>query len=541
MDNKHKPIIGIDLGTTNSVVSYPVKKEKGIDVEFIKINGDHLVPSFIYVGKGNKYVVGKKAKEKTNTDPERVLSSYKPYIGDDRILKEIDGVGYNSFTATSIALKYIKAGIDKKFPDGIDGVVITVPAYFTENQKSDTTRAAKHAGLEVKGIITEPSASAFSYIETHDMGEEGKTVLVYDIGGGTFDVSIVYLTNEGFATVIGIGGDQYLGGDDFDELLADYIEKKYYPRSNFSINNKQILIRACERIKIEMMNDGVTDKVYDIDVSAIDTSVEIQPTITYKEFKEITKPLVDNTLRIVHDVLVNAGLDIKTDIDNILLVGGSSRLLNIREALDEATEGKFNLQQKDPYLVEPDYSVSWGASVYAQLIMDKETDKVTDILSKNLGIADNKGKMLIVLEKGLPIPATGSRAITNPLDDQDKLEIGVYEGVSENVLNNTLIGNMEINLPEGLKKHELEATVKFKINSDGILEVFIMGDYEDKLTISLNRSYYESEKSDTESIDSAQFESDISSAGVEEDNKEKDNPDEEDKDSIDSLSWGKLL
>lgn len=535
MDKEHKPIIGIDLGTTNSVVSYPNKTEKGIDVEFIKINGDYLVPSFIYVGKGNKYVVGKKAKEKTNTDPERVLSSYKPYIGDDRILKEIDGVGYNSFTATSIALKYIKAGIDKEFPNGINGVVITVPAYFTENQKSDTTRAAKHAGLDVKGIITEPSASAFSYIETHEMGEEGKTVLVYDIGGGTFDVSIVYLTDEGFATVIGIGGDQYLGGDDFDELLADYIEKKYYPRSNFSTNNKQILVRACERVKIEMMDNGITDKEYKIDVSAIDTSVDIQPTITYKEFKEITKPLVDNTLRIVNDVLVSAGLDIKTDIDNILLVGGSSRLLNIREALDEMTGGKFDLNKRDPYLVKPDYSVSWGASVYAQLIMDKETDKVTDILSKNLGIADNKGKMLVVLEKGLPVPATGSRAITNPLDDQEMLSIGVYEGVSENVLNNTLIGSMEIKLPKGLKRHELEATVKFKINADGILEVFIMGDYEDSLTISLNRSYYESEKSDTKSIESAQFEDDIKAAGDETEKVEKK------KKESDIKSWGNLL
>lgn len=522
-----KPVIGIDLGTTNSVVSYPKKSKDGVNVEFIKINGDYLVPSFIYVGNNNKYVVGKKAKEKMNTDPERVLSSYKPFIGSDKVIKEIDGIGFNSFTCTSIALKYIKAGIDKQFPDGIDGVVITVPAYFTENQKADTTRAAKFAGLDVKGIITEPSASAFAYIGTHEMGKEGKTVLVYDIGGGTFDVSIVYLTDEGFATVIGISGDQYLGGDDFDELLANYIEKEYYPRSNFTGSNKQILIRACERVKIEMMETGGKKKEYKLDVSALSTSVDVQPAITYKKFKEITKPLVDNTIEIVKNVLSKSGLDINQDIDNILLVGGSSRLINIREALDELSNGKFNLMSDDPYLVKPDYSVSWGASVYSQLIMDKNTNKVTDILSKNIGIADNQGKMIIVLDEGLTIPATGSKAITNPEENQRILNIGVYEGNHENALENTLIGNMKIDLPEGLKPYELDAIVKCKINSEGILEVSILGDYEEKLVISLDRNFNKSESTDSDAIHSAEF---------------SDNIDEANKEKVEEAgSWGELL
>lgn len=543
-------VVGIDLGTTNSVVSYPIKNEKGeLEVKFIpNLHGDYLTPSFIYVGDNNRFLVGAQAKDKMAMDPTKILSSYKPYVGTDHVIGTINGREYNAYTATAIALKYMKAGIEKYLGKPLDGAVITVPAYFDEIKKRDTTKAAEEAGIKVLEITPEPTASAFTYLRQHEFTEEevetGKTILVYDIGGGTFDVSIVYVTAQGTAYVMGLGGDQYLGGDDFDTAIANYVQKKFLNRHKLDEHQIKKLTRSAEATKIAMMEDYDENKEYLIDISNLNLNTEIQPTISVAEYEELTKVFVDNTMEITSKVLTEAGLvtqgnngKVDLAIDEVVLVGGSSRLRNVRKALDDLTGGRFHLTEEDPYIVKPDYAVSYGASVRAQLILDGERDKVTNILSKNLGIADSEGRTMVFLEKGSGIPCRSSKRVTNSRENQDILEIIILEGDNELASDNIPIGKAVIDLPEGLREGELDLSVTFKINSNGILEVSTSGDYSRRVKIDLKRDT--DAENDAilvkDTVENAEFLSDIS----EDNNNSAENfKKEESKDENTTISWG---
>lgn len=478
MNDKLKNIIGIDLGTTNSVMT--AIDDKGKLVVLNNRDGKDKTPSFVWVKVDedtNKvtYSVGERARKRMETDPLNVVSSYKPYIGTMKVIKEIRDTKFTAQQASAIVLRYMMQSAKQELGTSDIKAVITVPAYFNEHQKSATKMAAVKAGINVLGIIPEPTASALYYTNKEELDEDGEFVLVYDIGGGTFDVSIVHVTKED-ATVQGVNGHRHLGGDDFDNALAFYIVNKSKTIKNLEsldIKGREILVRRCEEAKRTLMNLYSKDKKKNhkvvVDLSGLMNDNEEKIELTLNEFEENTKDFVERTMKVVDELIEKTDIDVEL-IDNVILVGGSSRLSGVRKALSKKFP-KFEEDYFDKYAVDPDLAISMGATLYAEMLVNKTENSVANTLPMSLGVELNNGEFSVILNEGDLIPAVRSDNYKNSLDNQTKVEIQIYEGKSNIAKNNTKIGQIEIEIPEGYKAGDYNILVSFSMTADGTLSI----------------------------------------------------------------------
>lgn len=468
-------VVGIDLGTTNSLVAY-VKDEKAIAV---KGNDEKntLVPSIIHFEK-EEIIVGDLAKEKLETAPERTIYSVKRLLGksyadvedfhnnlayrvinqdDDSLVKvEIEGKYYSPISLSAEILKYLKARIEAELGQEIQKVVITVPAYFNDSQRQATRDAGKLAGLEVLRIVNEPTAAALAYGIGLDQEEE-KTVAIYDLGGGTFDVSILTIEG-GIFDVVSTNGDTFLGGDDFDKAIIDFWRTAYFADKADFFSDKSfyqsIRILAEEAKKQLSSSDHFSSEMEGLKVE-----------LSLEKFNSLIKPLVDRTIASCQSALKDAGLSPK-NIDEVIMVGGSTRVPLVRESVAEFFDQKVNID------LDPDEVVALGAAVQANVLAGKQKGVLLlDITPLSLGIETMGGLMDVIISRNTKIPASLAREYTTSVDGQKNLKIAVFQGERDLVEHNRKLGKFILSgipsMPAGIPKIQIQ----FILDADGILLV----------------------------------------------------------------------
>lgn len=464
-------VLGIDLGTTNSLIAYM----KGNTPKCIDdANGKNtLVPSIVYFDDQNKPVVGVEAKKHLTSHPERTIWSVKRLLGKSyNDLKEFSGklgyqlidddteslvkvrvgdVFYSPIELSSLILKELKARAELFLKMPIEKAVITVPAYFNDAQRQATRDAGKLAGLDVLRIVNEPTAACLAYGIGLNASED-KTVAVYDLGGGTFDVSIMNI-NDGVFEVLSTNGDTYLGGDDFNQAIVDYWLENIPQAQNILPEN----LRQVAELTKHHLNDEI-EVEWELDD-------EVKLSLNAVQWEEITKGLIDKTLRCCRNALRDAELTID-DIDEVLLVGGSTRMTLVKKAV----ETFFGKKPNDS--IDPDQIVAQGAAVQAEILNGNLKDKLLlDITPLSLGIETAGGLMDMVLPRNSKIPCAVAKNYTTGVDGQRNLKIAVFQGERDLVQDNRKIGEFILKnlppMPAGIPKIE----IRFILNADGILMV----------------------------------------------------------------------
>lgn len=480
-------IIGIDLGTTNSAVAV---MEGGQATIIPNADGDRTTPSVVAFTKDGERLVGKTAKRQAIMNPEKTISSIKREMGTDYKVK-IDDKSYSPEEISAMILQKIKADVEAYLGETVTEAVITVPAYFTNEQRQATKDAGKIAGLEVKRIVNEPTAAALSYgmqKENQDM-----KIMVYDLGGGTFDVSILEV-DEGVIEVLATRGNNRLGGDDFDNRLMNYIASEFKKENGVDLlqdpTSAQRLKDAAENAKKELS----TQMSVQINLPFI-TAINGQPAhlnmdVTRSKFEELISDLIEETLVPVKDALQDAGLQ-ASEIDKILLVGGSTRVPAVAEAVKKLT-GKA--PQKD---INPDEAVALGAAVQGAILAGDVNDLLLlDVTPLSLGIETMGNITTVLIERNTTIPTKKSQVFTTAADNQTSVDIKVLQGERQMSKDNTMIGNFQLTdipaAPRGVPQIE----VTFDIDANGIVNVSAKDlgtGKEQKITITASANLSEDE------------------------------------------------
>ena len=454
-------IIGIDLGTTNSCVSVI---EGGEPVVIANAEGGRTTPSIVAFSKTGERMVGQVAKRQAITNPDRTISSIKREMGTNYTV-EIDGKKYTPQEISAIILQKLKADAEAYIGAPVTEAVITVPAYFTDAQRQATKDAGKIAGLDVKRIINEPTAAALAYSVDK---EDDQKVMVYDLGGGTFDVSIIEM-GDGVQEVLATAGNNRLGGDDFDKRIMDWIVAGFKAENGIDLSGDKMAMQrikeAAEKAKIDL--SGMTTADINLPFITADANgpKHFETTLTRAKFNELTADLVEATMGPVRQALSDSGLS-KDDINKVLMVGGSSRIPAVQEAV-KAFIGR------DPFKgINPDECVAIGAAIQGGVLGgDVKGLLLLDVTPLSLGIETMGGVSTKVIERNTTIPTKKSQIFSTAADGQTSVEVHVLQGEREFAKDNKTLGVFKLDgiapAPRGIPQIE----VTFDIDANGIVHV----------------------------------------------------------------------
>ena len=454
-------IVGIDLGTTNSCVAVI---EGGEPVVIPNAEGARTTPSVVAFGKDGERMVGQVAKRQAITNPDRTISSIKRQMGSDYKVT-IDGKKYTPQEISAMILQKLKSDAESYLGDKVTEAVITVPAYFTDAQRQATKDAGKIAGLDVKRIINEPTAAALAY--GIDKGEDQK-IMVYDLGGGTFDVSIIEM-GDGVQEVLATAGNNRLGGDDFDQRVINWIADEFKKSDGVDLRGDKMAMQrlkeAAEKAKIEL--SGVTTSTISLPFITADATgpKHLEMTLTRAKFNELTADLVEATMGPVRQAISDSGLKI-SEIDKVLMVGGSSRIPAVQEAIKSFTG-------KEPFKgINPDECVAIGAAIQAG-VMGGEVEGMLllDVTPLSLGIETLGGVCTKIIERNTTIPTKKSQIFSTAADNQTSVEVHVLQGEREFAKDNKTLGVFHLDgiLPARRGTPQIEVT--FDIDANGIVHV----------------------------------------------------------------------
>lgn len=454
-------VIGIDLGTTNSVVAV---MEGGEPVVIPNAEGGRLTPSVVGFSKTAERLVGQLAKRQAVTNPDRTISSIKRHMGTNHKVK-IDDKEYTPQEISAMILQKLKGDAEAYLGEKVTKAVITVPAYFTDSQRQATKDAGAIAGLEVLRIINEPTAAALAY--GMDKGED-HTILVFDLGGGTFDVSILEL-GDGVFEVKATSGNNRLGGDDFDERIMKWLVEEFRKESGVDLSGDRMAMQrireAAEKAKIEL--SGVLTTNINLPFITADATgpKHLDLTLTRAKFEELSADLVEATMGPTRQALNDAGLSAK-DIDKVILVGGSTRIPAVQEAIKKSLG-------KEPHRgVNPDECVAVGAAIQAGVLVGEVKDVLLlDVTPLSLGIETLGGVFTKIIERNTTIPTSKSQTFSTAADNQPSVEIHVLQGEREMAAYNKTLGRFSLDgippAPRGVPRIE----VSFDIDANGIVHV----------------------------------------------------------------------
>ncbi len=453
--------IGIDLGTTNSCVSVI---EGGEPVVIANAEGARTTPSVVAFSKDGERMVGQVAKRQAITNPERTVSSIKREMG-SAYKVNIDGKSYTPQEISAMILQKLKADAEAYLGEPVRQAVITVPAYFTDAQRQATKDAGKIAGLDVKRIINEPTAAALSYGVDK---ENDQKVMVYDLGGGTFDVSIIEM-GDGVQEVLATAGNNRLGGDDFDKRIIDWMVKSFRTETGIDLSSDKMAMQrlkeAAEKAKIEL--SGVTTSSINLPFITADQTgpKHLDLTLTRAKFNELTADLVEATMGPVRSALSDSGLQI-SQIDKVLMVGGSSRIPAVQDAVQK-------LIGKEPFKgINPDECVAMGAAIQGG-VLGGEVDGLLllDVTPLSLGVETMGGIMTKIIDRNTTIPAKKSQIFSTAADNQTQVEINVLQGEREFARDNKQLGLFALTGIAPAMRGIPQIEVTFDIDANGIVNV----------------------------------------------------------------------
>ena len=454
-------VIGIDLGTTNSCVAV---MEGGESVVIANAEGARTTPSVVAFSKTGERMVGQVAKRQAITNPDRTISSIKREMGTDHRVT-VDGKGYTPQEISAMILQKLKGDAEAYLGSPVTEAVITVPAYFTDSQRQATKDAGKIAGLEVKRIINEPTAAALAYGLDK---ESDQKIMVYDLGGGTFDVSVLEI-GDGVIEVLATAGNNRLGGDDFDQCVMKYLAEEFKKTEGIDLTGDKVAMQrlkeAAEKAKIEL--SGVTTSNINLPYITADATgpKHLDVTLTRAKFDQLTAHLVEATMGPVRQAMSDAGLS-GSDISKVLLVGGSSRIPAVQEAVKRIT-GKEGFKG-----INPDECVAMGAAIQAGVLTgDVKGLLLLDVTPLSLGIETMGGVCTRLIERNTTIPAKKSQIFSTAADNQTSVEVNVLQGEREMAAANKSLGRFHLDGIAPARRGVPQIEVTFDIDANGIVNV----------------------------------------------------------------------